>query len=106
MTTETLVMVAGVILSLGFSYIPGLKEKFDLLTGIGKRLVMLCLLVLAAGGSYGLACAGWGSGLGLALVCDQAGALGLVKVLIMAIMANQGAYLITPQRARNQSSEK
>jgi hypothetical protein len=97
MSADTLSMIAGAILSLACSYLPGLYEQFERLTPVGKRLVMLCLLVLVATGSYGLACAGWGAGLGLELACDQAGALGLARALILAIVANQGAFLLSPK---------
>ena len=103
MSADTLSMVAGAVLSLACSYLPGLKDQFERLTSAGKRLIMLALLILVAAGSFGLACSGWGSGLELELTCDQAGALGLARALILAIMANQGAYLISPRSARNAS---
>jgi hypothetical protein len=38
---ETLAMAAGVLLSLAFSYIPGLGERYGALTPAAKRLVIL-----------------------------------------------------------------
>ena len=109
MTAETLTMFTSVLLSLGFSYIPGLSFWYARLGEAGgdggsqsdggtlKRLVMLALLVLTAGGVFGLACSGWGAGLGIALACDQAGAAGLARALVLAVIANQATYKISPR---------
>jgi hypothetical protein len=58
---------------------------------------MLVLLVLVAGGAFSLACADLGLGLGITLACDQSGAFGLLQTLIMALVANQATYSITPK---------
>lgn len=118
MTTETLTLLAGSLLSLGFSYIPGLSGWYNRLGeggeagsdggadrqrsdgGTSKRLVMLALLVLVAAGAFGLACSGWGTTLGLALTCDQPGAAGLVRALALALIANQSTYAISPRPGR------
>ena len=98
MSETELAAGAGVLLSLAFSYIPGLSTKFAALAPEKKRLIMLGLLALVAGGSFGLACAGLLSSLaGAAATCDRAGALGLVRTFVLAAVFNQGAYLISPQ---------
>lgn len=99
MTANTLVLIAGALLSLAFSYIPGLAPKFDALEPTVKRLIMLGLLVVVAGVSYGLACLGWGAAWGINIVCDQAGLQSLVAQLIVAIIANQAIYQISPKLA-------
>jgi hypothetical protein len=98
MTLDLLSMLAGALLSLAFSYIPSLRNKFDTLLPEVKRLVMLGLLVVVAGGVYGLACAGWLASMwpGASVTCDQRGVLELVKVLILALIANQSTYMISP----------
>ncbi len=58
LTPEVLSMIAGVILSLAFSYIPGLSQWFAGRDGTFKRLVMLLLLAISAAGLYGLSCGG------------------------------------------------
>jgi L-cystine uptake protein TcyP (sodium:dicarboxylate symporter family) len=63
-----------------------------------KQLFMLGLLVVVAVASFGLACLGWGASLGINLACTVDGGLGLVVQLILAILANQGVYSISPQR--------
>ena len=69
MSAELLSTIAGAILSLLFSYVPGLSGWYQKLGengdgvdgGTARRLFMLGLLVLTAAGAYGLACSGWGS---------------------------------------------
>jgi len=51
MSAQLLSAVAGVLLSLLFSYIPGASDWFAALDGTRKRLVMLGALVLVAAGS-------------------------------------------------------
>lgn len=97
MTAESLSLISAAVLSLLFSYVPGLNSWFGGLDGLYKRLIMLVLLVAVAGVSYGTACAGWGGDFGVALSCDKAGAVGLVKALVLAIMANQSTYAISPK---------
>ncbi len=100
MTAEELSIAAGTLLSLGFSYLPGLSGWYSKLTAERKRLVMLGLLALVALAAFGLACLGEvGSDLGLAVTCNQRGALGLLKVFVMAAIANQAAFLISTRPA-------
>jgi hypothetical protein len=98
MNADTLSAMAGVLLSLAFTYIPGLQARYDPIDGVYKRLIMLGLLVLVAGGAFSLACAGWGADLGLELACDRNGLVGLLRALIAALVANQTTFLISPTR--------
>lgn len=93
LTPDLLALVAGVILSLAFSYVPGLNTKFAVLDPIYKRLIMLVLLLITAGGVYGLSCAGLLS----YVTCDQGGAWLLLGIFIRAAVANQSAYLLSPE---------
>lgn len=95
MSAENLSAICGVVLSLVFSYVPGLSSKWEALASEYKRLIMLGLLIVVAGVVFGLACTGWGADFGVAVVCDKKGFIGLVQALIYAIMANQTAYMIT-----------
>jgi hypothetical protein len=92
MSAETLSLIAGAFLSLCFSYIPGISERFDALTPTEKRLVMLGTLILMAVSAYGLACLGWGRDWGITLTCNRVGLSELKAKLIIAIVANQGIY--------------
>lgn len=111
MTADQLALIAGALLSILFSYIPGLNVKFAGLPSEYKRLIMLGLLVLVAGVVYGLACSGLGANIGLSIQCTKEGALQLVSALILAAIANQTTYSLSPQTsattaARNESREK
>ena len=98
MTAEMLTLIAGVLLTLGFSYIPGLRTWYAGKSDEVKQVIMLVLLVVVAGVSFGLACLGWGASLGIVLACTVDGGLGLVMQIVLAIMANQGVYKLSPQR--------
>jgi hypothetical protein len=98
MDVDTLALLAGAILSLAFSYIPGLNARFAGLASEYKRLIMAGLLALVSLAAFGQACAGVQL-LPLAATCDQAGAVGLLRVFVLAVVANQGAFALTPQPA-------
>jgi hypothetical protein len=90
MTAEKLAELAGILLSLAFSYVPGLRERYDALEGIHKRLIMGGALLVVAGVVFGLSCAGIIGD----VVCSEAGAVGLARVFIAALIANQATYLL------------
>lgn len=94
MDAAALAVIAGVLLSLAFSYIPGLNKWFEGIAGNAKRLIMLGLLAVVALAVYGIACLGWWD---VGVVCDQAGAIALGEQFILAMIANQSAYLISPK---------
>ena len=93
MTSELLASIAGIVLSLLFSYLPGLSGKFAKLDGGKKRMIMAGLILAVAGGAFGLSCAH----IFPSVACSQEGALGLVKMFIMALIANQSAYMLSPE---------
>ncbi len=97
MSAEEISTGAGIVLSLALSYIPGLNVKFASLKPEIKRLIMLALLFLVSGSAYALGCAGALDALvGITLTCDMHGLLGLGRSLILAIIANQAIYQISP----------
>ena len=91
MNSEVLASVAGIALSLAFSYIPGLKNSFERLSREAKQMTMGLMLVAVAGAVFSLSCAG----LDVGVSCSQTGAIGLVQNLVAALVANQSTYLIT-----------
>jgi hypothetical protein len=97
MTAEQLSAIAGAILSLVFSYVPGIYKKYQPLSEEIKRLIMLGLLVLTCIGIYALACTKWGAYLGITVTCDQPGLVQLIWSLVLAIMANQSTYRLSPR---------
>lgn len=98
MTAEFVTMLAGILLSLVFSYMPGAKDWFETLSGTAKRLVMLGLLAVASIGIVAAACAGFGGDLGLSVTCDRAGIVAVVWAFVLAMVANQSTYMLTPKR--------
>lgn len=98
MSSDKLSALAGVVLSLAFSYIPGLKTWFGGLSSTGKRLVMLAALLIVAGGSFGLSCAGVldGALATPAVLCEQRGAMEIAWAFVAALVANQATYQLSP----------
>lgn len=96
MTEATIASIAGVIVSLAFSYIPGLKAWFDAQSQANKSLAMLAALVLAVGVIFGASCAGYAT----EPACTVAGAKTLLPLFIAALLANQGTYLLTPTQPK------
>lgn len=96
MTSEQLGALAGLILSLAFSYIPGLSDKFAALDATVKRLIMAALLLVVAVVALLLSCAQIVN----TVTCSQAGVIQLVNVFIAALVANQAAFLISPQKVK------
>jgi hypothetical protein len=95
MTPEQLAALAGVILSLAFSYVPGLKDWFEKLDGNYKRLIMLGVMAAVVLVIFGLSC----TRLLSTFQCSWLGAWDMLYLLILAAVANQTAYSLTP-RAR------
>lgn len=94
MTSDLLSAIAGIILSLAFSYLPGVSDWFSGLDGVHKRLIMAGLLLVVAVGAFALGCAGVLD----SVECSREGALGLISAYISALIANQSAYQITRHR--------
>lgn len=87
-TPEFIASLAGVILSILFSYVPGLKDKFEPLAPATKRLVMLALLFVAAAGALAFSCK-------VVPECYTQNWVTYVSALVAAVVANQGTFLIT-----------
>mgnify|MGYP001436825915 FL=1 len=88
---------AGLLLSLLFGYVPGLRDWYEALDGVRKAQVMAGLLLLAAGGLYAAACyTPWSVG----VTCGEPGLWQLLEMFLAALVANQAAYLIGVRPAR------
>jgi len=88
----TIPMVAGAILSLFFSYVPGVEAWYNGLDPALKRVVMLVLILCTAGGIYALGCAGMVT---TTVACDKAGLVQAVNIFFSVLIANQGTFLLT-----------
>ena len=93
MNSTYLSQLAGVVLSLVFSYVPGVKDLYAKLDSTGKSGVMAVTVILIACAIYAASCYGLIS----SVTCDKAGVVGLVEAVIGALVANQATYLLSPQ---------
>jgi len=97
MTAEQLVTMlnygAGVLLSLGFDYIPSLNVWYAKQSSIVKRLIMIGLLLVVSFIIVAASC----TGLYATVKCDEAGVALIFSAFIQAVIANQATFLITPK---------
>jgi hypothetical protein len=90
MTTEQLVSVSGLALSLGFFYIPGLNTWYDSQNSQAKAAVMGGLLLVVTAAAYGLSCVADFA----YFECTQTGAWAAVTLFARALAVNQGTYML------------
>lgn len=93
-SAEWLIMIAGAVLSLAFSYIPGLNTAYAKLADEVKQLIMLGVLAAVVAGLYLLMCAGVIAVTNL--TCDTGSIWKLIGYFLLAVIANQSANSITP----------
>ena len=94
MTDKEYATLIGVIVSLLFSYFPGLKSWFDALKPNVKRILQLGVAFVVAGAIFGLSCAEVIS----AFTCDVVGAKAVVVLFLNFLIGNQTAYLLAPRK--------
>ena len=90
--------MAGTLLSLGFSFIPGLRQAYDALSDQMKALVMLVLNIVVIVGAFGLSC--WGPY--SYFECTAVGAwvaVELAALVAVSLVANQAAFHNTRRMA-------
>lgn len=95
MTSDTLSAAAGILLSLAFSYLSGLRGWYASQAPEHRALVMLAALLIAGLVAFGLSCAG----LQVVVPCSQPGAWSLVTAFVAAAIANQTTYSLTKRIA-------
>ncbi len=103
MNENELSLIAGVFLSLSFSYIPGLNAWYAALEPTQKRLVMLALLLASALGLVGLSCIDAYTQIRTgfaALACTPQGLWDALRLFIQALAANQAAFLVAPRQPK------
>jgi len=98
MTSEQLSAYAGILLSLIFSYAPGLRQKFELFSSDQKRLIVTASLVITATLIFALDCLDAIN----VIACDRKGAFSLIGNIIAALIASQATYMITPKNGFSQ----
>lgn len=95
LTPTQLTTIAAAVLAILAEYVPGLHDWYNALTDTYQRLVMLALLVIVVGTTFGLSCAGWLT----AWPCSDAGVKDAVFALVLAIAVNQGTYQVLPKKS-------
>lgn len=96
MTPEIISATAGVLLSLAFSYIPGLNTAYDKLSTTSKKLVMAGLLAIAAVGTAAWTCSSNESD-SFGMCLSGFDWRSVVTAFVLALMANQATHRISPQ---------
>lgn len=99
MNAQTLALVAGVIISLLFSYVPGLNVKFGALASETKRVILLGIMLLVGVAAFALSCTTFGGLFGIPIVCTQGGLAELIQAFVLAAIANQTTYQLTTETA-------
>lgn len=98
MTADTIALTAGALISILASYSPKFNVWYASLDSDRKRVLMLLALVGVTTSAFALACTGLLYDLfSISITCERSGAIGLLRMLLLAIFSNQGAYQITPQ---------
>jgi len=98
MTADNLTLISGVVISLFGSYFPGFSRWFDTLSPNLKRLFMLAILFITSFLVFVLSCSNYLPSFEYTVTCDQEGALGVFRVFIAALIANQATYAISPTK--------
>lgn len=97
MPPETLTLLAGAVISLACSYVPGLAPRFEELAPESKRVILLVLLAAVTAGVYIGACSPIIHPYipYLTTTCDQAGVGLAIRTFFLAAIANQTTYALT-----------
>jgi hypothetical protein len=94
MTSEILSGWAGVVLSLVFTYLPGVKVRFGGMGERGKIAATLASLLLVSVGVFLLSC----GDVKVLVACTKEGALQLFTLFFYAAAGSQFAFVLTPKK--------
>lgn len=93
LTSELIVSLSGIVVSLFFAYFPGVKAWFDALNPIHKPLWNLGVLFVVAAGAYLYGCR-------LDAACLQAGLENAILAFIGALVANQTTFAVAVKQVK------
>lgn len=96
MNPELLSSMAGAILSLLASYVPGLNTAYDKLSPTAKRLVMALLVTVAAVISAAWSCSSPDTQEAIDVCMAGSGWRTYAQSIIAALVANQATHRISP----------
>jgi len=91
---QTIVLgIAGLLLSLLFTYVPAAQAWFD--SKSNKGLMMLGFVILISVAYFLLGCTSLAAQLNIQVTCDQAGALVLGQMILTVAISNQLTFMFT-----------
>lgn len=90
-TPDLISMVVGAVISLLFNYFPGLNTWFSALRTEVKSFIMIGLLAVASVAIYLI------SLYGIVEISQPVDWVLVLRTFILAVVANQSAYVIAPQ---------
>lgn len=100
MTTFALTGFVNALIAVALARLPGLRERWEILSSEAKSMWIGILLVVTAAGFTALSCAGIGFD-GYTVSCTQAGVVGVVTQIATALLGglagSQGTYLVAVQ---------
>lgn len=102
MNSDTLASLGAIVLSLGFAYVPKLKDWYSALESTQKAGLMAVLLIVLSIAIFAASC---GQVIQVGITCDKQGAVGLVQILVSALIANQGAFLLLVRPGQQQPTK-
>lgn len=101
--TKFLPYLVGVIISLLFMYLPGLKTWYD--KQVNKALIMLGVLAVVSLGYFGLSCVPW-IDMGIAVKCTLGGFMSVLIAFLQIVVGNQNSYLLTRRLTASQRAKR
>ena len=97
LTSELIVTLSGVVLSLFFAYFPGVKAWFEQLDPVYKPLLNLGVLLVVATGAYLYGCR-------LDAACLSQNLEGAIFAFVGALVANQTTFQVAVKQVKRQST--
>lgn len=102
LTPELLAYLGGVLASLMWELVPSLKQWFDGLSSLVKRLVIAASTLVVTLVVFGLGCSGFLSAIApnFDVACSTQGALILLTLYIKAVIASQASFTLLVRKER------
>lgn len=99
LTSETLYMITGSVISLIFDLFPWLATWYQSIKPNNKRWVMIFVLIIVSASMIGLSC--WEVTAPLLVkhinvTCTEAGIVEFVEIFFYTLIANQATFLLNP----------
>jgi len=95
LNADLLAAVAGMVISLVCSYVPGIAPRWEKLSGEWKRMIMAIMLIVIAVVIVALSCAGILQG----VECSQKGIWAVLSALFSALVVNQSIYALAGKKS-------